>query len=70
MSDVGATGDSQNAYNAGSTIGTYLNTLGFNMDFAPVADVLTNPDNTVIKDRHLVQTASLWRIWSVLRSGD
>ena len=48
---VGATGDSQNAYNAGSTIGTYLNTLGFNMDFAPVADVLTNPDNTVIKDR-------------------
>ena len=51
MSDVGATGDSQNAYNAGSTIGTYLNTLGFNMDFAPVADVLTNPDNTVIKDR-------------------
>ena len=35
MSDVGATGDSQNAYNAGSTIGTYLNTLGFNMDFAP-----------------------------------
>ena len=39
MSDVGATGDSQNAYNAGSTIGTYLNTLGFNMDFAPVADV-------------------------------
>ena len=43
--DVGATGDSQNAYNAGSTIGTYLNTLGFNMDFAPVADVLTNPQD-------------------------
>ena len=39
MSDIGAAGDTQNAYNAGSTIGTYLNTLGFNMDFAPVADV-------------------------------
>lgn len=51
MSAVGASGDAQNAYNAGSTIGTYLNNLGFNMDFAPVADVLSNPDNTVVKDR-------------------
>lgn len=51
MSAVGASGDAQNAYNAGSTIGTYLNNLGFNMDFAPVADVLSNPDNAVIKDR-------------------
>lgn len=51
MSEIGATGDTQNAFNAGSTIGSYLNTLGFNMDFAPVADVLTNPDNTIVKDR-------------------
>lgn len=51
MSAVGASGDAQNAYNAGSTIGTYLNSLGFNMDFAPVADVLSNPDNAVVKDR-------------------
>lgn len=51
MSAVGASGDTQNAYNAGSTIGTYLNTLGFNMDFAPVADVLSNPDNAVVRDR-------------------
>ena len=51
MSAVGASGDAQNAYNAGSTIGTYLNNLGFNMDFAPVADVLSNPDNAVVKDR-------------------
>ena len=51
MSDVGATGDSQNAYNAGSTIGSYLAALGFNVDFAPVADVLTNPDNQVIGQR-------------------
>ena len=51
MSAVGASGDTQNAYNAGSTIGTYLNNLGFNMDFAPVADVLSTPDNAVVKDR-------------------
>lgn len=51
MSAVGASGDAQNAYNVGSTIGTYLNNLGFNMDFAPVADVLSNPDNAVVKDR-------------------
>lgn len=51
MSTVGASGDAQNAYNAGSMIGTYLNNLGFNMDFAPVADVLSNPDNAVVKDR-------------------
>lgn len=51
MSDIGASGDVQNAYNAGSTIGNYLAALGFNVDFAPVADVLTNPDNQVIGKR-------------------
>ena len=51
MSDVGATGDSQNAYNAGSTISAYLNTLGFNIDFAPVADVWTNAENTSLQPR-------------------
>ena len=51
MSDIGASGDVQNAYNAGTTIGSYLAALGFNVDFAPVADVLTNPDNQVIGQR-------------------
>ena len=51
MSAIGATGDSQNAYNAGNVIGTYLKDIGFNVDFAPVADVLTNADNSVIGDR-------------------
>lgn len=35
----------------GKYIGHYLSKLGFNVDFAPCADVLTNPDNTVIGDR-------------------
>ena len=40
MSDVGASGDTEIAYEDGVTIGTYLGELGFNVDFAPVADVL------------------------------
>lgn len=51
MSAIGKTGDSQNAYNAGNVIGTYLSELGFNIDFAPVADVLTNGENSAIGDR-------------------
>ena len=39
------------AYEAGATIGSYLESLGFNVDFAPDADVLTNPNNQVIGDR-------------------
>lgn len=51
MAAVGATGNERNAYEAGKTIGGYLSDLGFNMDFAPDADVLTNPENTVVKKR-------------------
>lgn len=41
----------EEAYQAGNTIGTYLSELGFNFDFAPDADVLTNQDNQVIGTR-------------------
>ena len=34
-----------------SAIGGYLAELGFNLDFAPVADVNSNPNNTVIGNR-------------------
>lgn len=36
---IGATGDPNNAYVAGSVIASYLKELGFNLDMAPVADV-------------------------------
>ena len=49
--NIGATGDPKNAYNAAKTIANYLKPLGFNVNFAPVADVFTNPANTVIGDR-------------------
>lgn len=43
--------DVDEAYAYGETVGTYLADLGINVDFAPVADVLTNSNNTVIGDR-------------------
>ena len=51
MASIGATGDPQNAYECGNTIGTYLSRYGFDIDFAPVADVNTNPENVVIGPR-------------------
>lgn len=39
------------AYEVGLTLGRELSDLGFNVDFAPVADVITNPDNTEIGSR-------------------
>ena len=51
MGAIGATGDPQNAYHCGNVIGTYLHRYGFDIDFAPVADVNTNPENIVIGAR-------------------
>lgn len=39
MASIGAGGDTSRALAAGETIGSYLNEIGFNLDFAPVADV-------------------------------
>ena len=51
MAAIGATGDPKNAYECGNTIGTYLKRYDFDIDFAPVADVNTNPDNIIIGPR-------------------
>ena len=51
MAAIGATGDPMIAYGCGNTIGTYLKRYGFDIDFAPVADVNTNPENIVIGER-------------------
>lgn len=47
---IGQTGDANNAYLAGNTIGDYLFRLGFNLDFAPVAD-LNNVEGSALGDR-------------------
>ena len=44
-------GDTAQAKQAGADIGTVLSKIGVNVDFAPVADVYTNPENTVIGER-------------------
>ena len=51
MKDIGASGDTTLAYNTGKTLATELKDLGFNVDFAPVADVLVNKNNTEIGNR-------------------
>lgn len=51
MSEVGAGKDSNRALQIGTEMGKYLADLGFNIDFAPDADVLTNPQNNLLKYR-------------------
>lgn len=47
---IGQTADVNNAYQAGTAIGTYLAQFGFNLDFAPVAD-LANIDDSIMESR-------------------
>lgn len=47
MGEIGETGDSTIAEETGTTIGQYLAEYGFNVDFAPVADVLTEEDSPI-----------------------
>lgn len=53
----------ETAYENAYTIANDMSALGFNLDFAPVADVWSNPDNTVIGERaysdDYAQTAEL-----------
>jgi len=48
---IGRKGDISSASLKGMIIGRELFALGINLNLAPVADVLTNPDNTVIGSR-------------------
>lgn len=56
---VGDSGISSDALEMGETIGAYLLRYGFNMNFAPVADVNTNPDNPVIGNRAFSSDATV-----------
>ena len=47
MSEIGKTCDPEKAKEVGTTIGSYLSELGFNVDFAPVADVASVDDSTI-----------------------
>lgn len=59
MEEVGSMNDSEYAYNMGATIGKEVKELGFNLDFAPVADVRTNENNKEIGSRSFGDSAKL-----------
>jgi len=56
---LGETGNADNAFEAYKQVGTYLMEYGFNLNFAPVADVLTNPDNDAIGKRSFGSDADI-----------
>ncbi|WP_242821420.1 beta-N-acetylhexosaminidase [Candidatus Arthromitus sp. SFB-rat-Yit] len=49
--DIGKINNEQYAYDTARVMGELVHSLGFNMNFAPVLDVYTNPENTVIGSR-------------------
>ena len=51
MAEIGKTGDENKAFEVGDTIGKEIKELGFNLDFAPIADLETNPDSPEIGKR-------------------
>lgn len=51
MTALASGGSTQTVYDAAHYIGTYVREYGFDVDFAPVSDVSTNPDNIVIGPR-------------------
>lgn len=50
-SDIGASEDREKAKEAARSIAEYLKPLGFNTDFAPVADVVVDPEDSVMTAR-------------------
>ncbi len=51
MGDIGNTGDFLNSYDAAVYIARYLKEYNINLDFAPVADINSNPRNPIIGSR-------------------
>lgn len=54
--EIGQTKDEDLAYKEAKKMGKVLAGLGINMDFAPVADIYNNENNTVIGDRSFGHT--------------
>lgn len=49
--EYGSAGDLTAVFSMGTTLAKELKALGFNLNFAPVADIITNPNNTEIGHR-------------------
>jgi beta-N-acetylhexosaminidase len=59
MRAVGATGSATLARELGMLIGRELRAVGFDMNYAPVLDIDTNPDNPIIAARSFGRTPEL-----------
>lgn len=59
MAVYGAAGDAEAVRAMGRTLGQELTAAGFNVDFAPVADVVTDPANREIGDRAFSSDAAI-----------
>ena len=51
MAEIGATGSTDKAYETGRLLAEECKSVGLDVDYAPVADIFSNPENTVIGDR-------------------
>jgi beta-N-acetylhexosaminidase len=56
---IGAINNTQFSYEIGTLLGKELNAFGFNLDFAPVLDVNSNPNNPIIGDRSFGNNADI-----------
>ncbi len=59
LKKLGDLDNSSVTYHFAHRMGLELKAVGFNLDFAPSVDVLTNPKNTVIGDRALSHDAAM-----------
>lgn len=59
MEEIGKANDSRKAFDVGDTLGKEISALGFNLNFAPIADINTNPQNPVIGNRAFGSNAEL-----------
>jgi len=57
--ELGIENNTVTTFDTYSAIGNYLTEYGFNLDFAPVGDVLTNPDNQAIGNRSFSSDAEV-----------
>jgi len=66
---LGRAGDADLAYRAGMAMARELSAVGINLNFAPVLDVRSNPDNPIIGDRSLgADPGEVIRLgWEVVR---
>jgi beta-N-acetylhexosaminidase len=62
---IGKINNKEFSYKLGNILGKELRSVGFNMDFAPVLDINSNPNNPVIGDRSFGANANVVSILGV-----